>query len=326
MTSIQITAFNPFEVSLKKAWFVSATELKAKFSYKEDSTVKVYGIDLSHIADGINYENRVLPKSSFLHQSLLWWISTHGLFIDGTVLKVLWGHELRVDNIDSQSFPYYFYVSRGERRTDESAASTFYVPAAETAKAFVDRLLPYLHEAALHYMKQSHHGVAYLTGNARKILTTVRHTDSVNRHASTNNRYRLPIGYAARELSKHLDGTAELKRAHIEKLVKDIHSRFVATEDWWDFHISHDFKYWNKHHNARRVLLDRADGKIETLYDIDANISKNLPKDSRDQKVIEQQGEIEFDKLATEWFNYALYAPQREYVTERELTYQLKGN
>ena len=325
MISIELSEVNPFKVVLKKAWFVSTTELKAKFAYKEDPTAKVYGIDLSHIVAGINYENLVIPKSSFLHQSLLWWISTHGLFVNGTVLKVLWGRNMRLENINAQSFPYYFYVGRGEQKTDESASSTFYIPAAETAQEFVDRLLPFLHEAALHYMKQSSHAVAHLTGNARKILTTVRHTDSINRHSSTNNRYRLPIGYAARELLKHLDGTAELKRDQIEKLVKDIHIRFVGGEDWWDFHLDHDFKYWNKHHNARRVLLDRADGKIETLYDIDANISSNLPKDSRDVKVIEQQGEIEFEKLATDWFNYALYTTQREHVAKRKMTYELKG-
>ena len=324
MISIELSKVNPFEVSLKKAWFVSATELKAKFSYKEDATVKVYGIDLSHIVDGINYVNPVIPKTLFLHQSLLWWISTRGLFVDGTVLRCLWGQDMRFDDIGSQSFPYYFYVGKGEKETDEPALSTLYVPAPETAQAFVDRLMPYLHEAALTYVKQSSHAVAHVTGNARKILNTVRHADSINRHSSTNNRYRLPIGYAARELLGHLDDTSGLTRNQIEQLVWDIHSQFVENGDWWDFHLSHDFKYWHKQHNVRRVLLDRPDGRIEVLYDIDANVRKNLPKESRDKKAIEQQGEIEFGSLATDWFNQALYATRREAVTEREMTYQLK--
>lgn len=301
-----------YSVSVKKAIIISPSYMKVKMSSDRLSDEKVYGLDFGHALLGITYNasgDEVLSaviasvenKGEALH-------TVHG-WDCGYVKQVT-------------SFPHFFCVADGERETDMDVDEEFCVPAVETGSEFQARLLPYLHEAAKAFIDQIHHAIPNLTGNSRKILNYVRDKKSNERFESSVNRYRLPIGYVARELSRHAEGSATLGREDTELLVKDIHEVFTKEDSWWEHHYGHDVRYWNKYHNARQILLDKSDGTVESIYDIDANLRKNLPKaDRADAKLVERQGEVEFDDLATRWFSAALYTGHRDYITERELTF-----
>ena len=231
--------------------------------------------------------------------------------------------DIRIQGTKEHDFPRNF-IREGPNIT-ETPTAAFYAPAPETGVQLHERLMPYLHEAAKAYLDQ-HIPTAEIAGNSRGVHATTRSAASKMRADTTANAFRLPIGFAAKQLDCHRQGKGHvLSQADAEKLVQDIHEVFTKDDAWWEHHYGHDVRYWNKYHNARQVLLTTPDGTVESIYDIDANIRKNLPKTDRENtELIAQHGEVEFHSLATDWFTKALYGP-RERVTERVLTFEEKA-
>lgn len=300
-----------YQVNIKKAILISPTYMKVKMSSSRLSGERVYGLDFGHALPDIAYN--ASPNEALT--AVIGSVENRG-----ETLHTLHGWDCGYTKHVTQ-FPHFFCVADGETETDMPVDVEYYAPAVETGKEFQERLLPYLHEAAKAFIDQVHDAMPHLTGNSRNILQYVRDTKSNARFESSVNRYRLPIGYVARELKRHADGGATLKRPATEALVKDIHEVFTKADSWWEHHYGHDVRYWNKHHDARRILLDKPDGTVAAIYDIDAEHRKNMPLgDKADVKV---QAEREFHELATKWFSAALYG-QRDHVTERELRFQEK--
>lgn len=313
--NIQVYKSDYYKAKVRKAILVSPSYLKVKLTHKTASQLKVYGIDMRHFKAGIAYEDWDNPMTALLSQ-----ISPKG---DATLLTFGWDSEHRAEGITQ--FPYYFCLAKGEQKTDMDVDVEYFAPAPETDVEFYQRLMPFLHDAAKAFSEQHTPHIAQLTGNSRNPLYQVRHTDSKNRMESTTLGFQLPIGFAARELDSHRQGNVgNITRQAVEKLVRDIHEVFIKPDAWWEHHYGHDVKYWNKYHNARQILLTTPEGKVESIYDIDANIRKNLPKiDRNNEKIVAQQGEAEFHELATTWFSKALYGP-REPIKKRKLTFEEK--
>lgn len=304
-----------YQVSVKKAIIISPSYMKVQMSSNRLSGEKVYGLDFHHALLGITY-------NASGDEALSAVIASVGN--KGEALHTVHGWDCGYAKQVTE-FPHFFCVADGERETDLDVDTEYYAPAPESGTEFQDRLLPYLHEASKAFIDQVHDAMPHLTGNSRNILQYVRDQKSNDRFESSVNRYRLPIGYVARELSRHAEGSATLSREDTELLVKDIHEIFTEEDSWWEHHYGHDVRYWNKYHNARQILLDKPDGTVESIYDIDANLRKNLPKaDRADAKLVARQGEVEFHDLATRWFSAALYTDHRDHVTERELKFEEK--
>ena len=308
---------NPGAVSVKKAVLVSDSYLQVKMSHQGDASIKTYGFDLSHFIPEIDFTTSKHPE--FISRLF------SNPFAEGVLsVSLLWGVSGKSPGVLRQ-YPHYFCLAKGEKETADKADIVYYAPNRETGQELYARLMPYLHASAKSFVDAVHHAMPHLTGNARKILQAVRDTASNNRFENSVNRFRLPIGYAARELYRHSTGKPTLKPQEIELLVKDIHAVLTRPGSWWAHHSRHDVAYWNKHHTARRVLLDKPDGTIEHIYDIDANLVKTLDKNlASDAKVVAARGEREFSELATRWFSDALYTEHREFIKTRKLTFQEK--
>ena len=300
-----------YQVSIKKAIITSPTYMKVKMSSDRLSDEKVYGLDFQNALPDISYN---ASREEALGAVI------GAVSHKGETLHTVHGWDCGYTKQVTQ-FPHYFCLADGETETDMDVDVEYYAPALETAAEFYERLMPFLHNAAKSYLDQ-HIPTAELTGNPRGVHTTTRHTASKTRADTTANAFRLPIGFAVRELDSHRQGNnIGLTRDELEMLIIDIHKVFTKGDVWWEHHYGHDVRYWNKYHNARQILFQNSDGTIESIYDIDANIRKNLPKIDRDNTdLIAKHGEVEFDSLARDWFNKALYG-SREHVTERMLTF-----
>lgn len=315
MEAVSLRVINTAHYGAKvfKAVFTSPVYLKVRMSAPR---AKVYGIDFQHAIDGISYGYDPGNAMGFV---------LHRMAVSGQRLETTHGWECSPVSEEVSTFPHYFCLASGEIETDIKVDVEYFAPAPETGAEFYGRLMPFLHGAAKACVYQSLLGIEKLTGNARDLHVTTRHSASNERAASTANGFRLPIGYAARELDRHTKGAAELSRADTEQLVFNIHDVFSQPDAWWSHHSQHDVAYWKKYHDARVVLFSKPDGSIEHLYDIDANIKKNLPKADRDnQNLIKRQGETEFSELATRWFTQALYTEHRAFISQRPLTLKEK--
>ncbi|MCY3739907.1 MAG: hypothetical protein OXH00_02685 [Candidatus Poribacteria bacterium] len=302
-----------FTGKILKAVFVSVSELRVKADF--GGNVEVYGFDFSKYIKPIDYRTDAVD-------ALISAIRPEGTH---TVCEFEWDAcVIRLKALPD--IPNYFCLADGETETldDMGVDVEYFAPGAETGVQFYDRLMPSLHEAAKSYLDQ-HIPTAEIAGNSRGVHATTRSSASKIHADTTANAFRLPIGFAARQLDCHRQGKGHiLSRTDTEKLVKDIHEVFTKDDAWWEHHYGHDVRYWNKYHNARQVLLTTPDGTVESIYDIDANIRKNLPKTDRDNtELITQQGEAEFHSLATDYFTKALYGP-RDPVTKRTLTFKEK--
>lgn len=310
-----------FQGKILKAVFPSLLELRVKATF--NGNTKVYGFDFSKYKPPICFAtdepNALITR---IKQAAI--PGQESKTIKEAFCEMEWDCESPLGKIPQ--FPHYFCLADGETetQTDMDVDTWYFTPGDETGPELKGRLLPYLHEVAKAFVDQHNPDIANLTGNSRNVLYQIRDTESKNRMESTVNRYCLPIGFAARELDRHSRGTATLSQKDTESLIDDMLALFTKEDSWWEHHYGHDVKYWNKYHNARHVLLDDAEGNVRSIYDIDANIRKNLPKIDRDnKKLIEKQGEVEFHSLATEWFSKALYGP-REHITHRKLTFEEK--
>lgn len=313
---IYITPSDHFGAVVKKAIAVSATYLKLRFSDNKNTTEKVVGIDFQHAISGIEYQDLEHMLSGAVYQVEC---RDDDLYIRH---GWNWNTHLRLT-----AFPHYFCLTKGEIETDMDVDEEYFAPAPETPEEFKARLMPYLYEAAKAFSHQVHHNMPHFTGNARKILQTVRDKKSNDRFESSVNAFRLPIGFAVGEIEKSTQGKSELTRLDIEALVKDIHEVFTQDGFWWEFYRTHNDAHWNKHHNERKILLHRLDGTVDLLCDIDKTTIKNLdPENKSNQKLIDQKSEDEFKKIATKFYTESIFTDYTEYVTARKLTFQKKRN
>ena len=304
-----------FGGKILKAVFASQDYIKVKAEF--GGSVKVYGFNIEkYVPDIQDYRTDET-------NALITVIKLAGQNNEVRVFEFNW--DCDVPGVYVDALPHYFCLADGETETDMDVDLDYFAPSPETDAEYYERLMPFLHDTAKAYLDQ-HIPTAEIAGNSRGVHATTRSSASKMRADTTANAFRLPIGFAAKQLDCHRQGKGHiLSRSDTEKLVKDIHEVFTKADAWWEHHYGHDVRYWNKYHNARQVLLTTPDGTVESIYDIDANIRKNLPKiDRENTELIAQHGEVEFHSLATDWFTKALYGP-RERVTERVLTFEEKA-
>lgn len=204
----------------------------------------------------------------------------------------------------------FYFFDDGENplvKDMESDAQVIVNP--ESAEEFYSRMMPFLHDAAWQFI-HAHPAQPGLFHH---------HRLSVSRE-----RGRLPIGYLAREVDRHVKGGATLSRTETEELVRAIYDRWHEDGAWYKHHVEHDVEHWNdKHHAIQKVIFDKPDG-MEWVVDLRKEITDNLPNpDSVADGFVEQEAEKIFDNLRGDWFTKALYGA-RDHVTRRKLNIEHK--
>ena len=166
----------------------------------------------------------------------------------------------------------------------------------ETGQEFHDRLMPFLHETAWEFIQQA---------------PALDHEIKNKRHKNSELRVKLPIGYLARELDRHIKDGSAMSREDTEVLVREVKDAFTAGGTWYEHHLDHDVVETARMHEKLKFVFDRADGSEWTV-------------DLKDFAESGTHASNDFALLRGHYFQQALYH-NREYITHRKLVWQNKG-
>lgn len=313
LTYIAVRSRASDSIAVQQVEILSLTDLRIKYTI-DGGTPKVNDYDLSAGSQYLKYidGDSVIADIEFVadeHGNVYWYV--------GLASSV----PFQIDGASLVEIPKVIVGTTITETPDKS----FYAPRAESRAAFKERMMPYLHEAALNFAKQASPHVANITGHSRGVLRTVQHTASKHKAESSMHIGDLPIGFCMWQLQATVDKTEVIERDALENAICDAQELWENPDAWWTHHIDINHDAWNKHLAAHRLLHKNANGDTTLLFDIQKHIKSNLPGASS-QELIESESEKIFHALATQWYEKALYAsiPDREYVTERTLVLEEK--
>jgi len=231
-------------------------------------------------------------------------------------------------NLDLSSFPSVLYEKSNngvEHYRGAKVDEEWYVPGPLSAEVFFDYNFHLLRELAWIVLKSDQllH-VPFVLGDAPggvrypKVPLKKTNGEGITRSENTVNRYRLLIGWIARELDRIKSGTSTVDQKELQQIIFDLCKQFVDPDTHWEFHRTHDVDFWSKHFSNRKVLYQPLVGDIRVVCDIDSEI-----KNGKDVDVLRDKA---FTELVRKYFYGLLYSKSQRTHTSVALTSLKKGS